>query len=121
MKGSLTTVERALRLIEEGALDGEGSSADALAERVGIGARHLARLFAKHLQASPSQVAKTVRVQRAKRLLDTTDLAIAEVALHAGFASLRRFNTVFAEIYGRPPTKIRRAAARRAIKSFLPV
>jgi AraC family transcriptional regulator, regulatory protein of adaptative response / methylated-DNA-[protein]-cysteine methyltransferase len=107
-KGSRTTVERALRLIEEGALDGEGSSVDGLAARVGIGPRHLARLFAKHVRASPSQVAKTMRVQRAKRLLDTTDLPVAEIALQAGFASLRRFNTVFAEIYGRPPTEIRR-------------
>jgi AraC family transcriptional regulator of adaptative response / DNA-3-methyladenine glycosylase II len=107
-KGSRTTVERALRLIEEGALDAEGSSIDGLAARVGIGPRHLARLFAKHVQASPSQVAKTARVQRAKRLLDTTDLPVAEIALQAGFASLRRFNTVFAEVYGRPPTKIRR-------------
>jgi AraC family transcriptional regulator, regulatory protein of adaptative response / methylated-DNA-[protein]-cysteine methyltransferase len=107
-KGSRTTVERALRLIEEGALDGEGSSVDTPAERVGIGPRHLARLFAKHLRASPSQVAKTLRVQRAKRLLDTTDLPVAEVALQAGFRSLRRFNTVFGEVYGRPPTEIRR-------------
>ena len=106
--GSRTTVERALRLIEEGALDREASSVDDLAGRVGIGARHLARLFAKHVQASPSQVAKTVRVQRAKRLLDTTELPVAEIALQAGFASLRRFNTVFAEVYGRPPTAIRR-------------
>ncbi len=72
-KGSRTTVERALRLIEEGALDGEGSTVDALAERVGVGARHLSRLFAKHVQASPSQVAQTVRVQRAKRMLDTAN------------------------------------------------
>ena len=46
------------------------------AARVGVGARHLARLFAKHLGATPSQVAKTARVQRAKRLLDGTDLPI---------------------------------------------
>ena len=107
-KGSRTTVERALRLIEEGALDGEGSSVDDLATRVGIGARHLARLFAKHIQASPSQVAKTIRVQRAKRLLDATQSPVAEIALQAGFRSLRRFNSVFAEVYGRPPTEIRR-------------
>jgi AraC family transcriptional regulator of adaptative response/methylated-DNA-[protein]-cysteine methyltransferase len=107
-KGSRTTVERALKLIEEGALDDEGSSVDGLAERVGIGARHLARLFAQHIQASPSQVARTVRVQRAKRLLDTTDLPVAEIALQAGFGSLRRFNTVFAQVYSRPPTEIRR-------------
>lgn len=107
-KGSRTTVERALRLIEEGALDGEGTSVDDLATRVGIGARHLARLFAKHIQASPSQVAKTIRVQRAKRLLDATQSPVAEIALQAGFRGLRRFNSVFAEVYGRPPTEIRR-------------
>jgi AraC family transcriptional regulator, regulatory protein of adaptative response / methylated-DNA-[protein]-cysteine methyltransferase len=95
-----------LRLIEEGAVDGEGTTVDSLAERVGVGARHLALLFAKHLRASPSQVAKTARVQRAKRLLDTTDLPVAAIALQAGFGSLRRFNAVFAEVYGRPASEI---------------
>jgi AraC family transcriptional regulator of adaptative response / DNA-3-methyladenine glycosylase II len=106
--GSRTTADRAMRLIAEGALDEEGASIDALAARLGIGARHLSRLFAKHVGASPTQVARTARVQRAKRLLDATDLSMAEIALRAGFGSLRRFNAVFAEIYRRPPTAIRR-------------
>jgi AraC family transcriptional regulator, regulatory protein of adaptative response / methylated-DNA-[protein]-cysteine methyltransferase len=107
--GSRTTADRALRLImEEGALDGENGSVEALATRLGIGARHLARLFARHVGASPSQVAKTVRIQRAKRLLDQTNLPIAELALQAGFSSLRRINAVCAEVYGMPPTAIRR-------------
>ena len=106
-KGSLTTVERAMRLINEAALDDAG--VDALAERLGIGARHLSRLFKKHVGASPSQVAQTARVQRAKRMIDNTDLAMTEIALAAGFGSLRRFNTVFAAVYKRPPTAIRRA------------
>jgi AraC family transcriptional regulator of adaptative response / DNA-3-methyladenine glycosylase II len=97
-----------MRLIAEGALDEEGASIDALAARLGIGARHLSRLFARHVGASPTQVARTARVQRAKRLLDGTDLSMAEVALRAGFGSLRRFNAVFAEVYRRPPTAIRR-------------
>jgi AraC family transcriptional regulator, regulatory protein of adaptative response / methylated-DNA-[protein]-cysteine methyltransferase len=109
-KGSRTTVERALRLIHDGALDDNG--VEALADRLGIGTRHLSRLFHKHLGASPLQVAKTVRVQRAKRLLDETDLLIAEIAMRAGFGSLRRFNAVFADVYGRPPTEIRRARYR---------
>jgi AraC family transcriptional regulator, regulatory protein of adaptative response / methylated-DNA-[protein]-cysteine methyltransferase len=33
---------------------------------------------------------------------------MTEIALAAGFGSLRRFNTVFAEVYKRPPTAIRR-------------
>ena len=107
--GSLATVKRALRLIvEEGALDQEGATVELLAQRLGVGSRHLTRLFARHLQASPSNVARTARVQRAKRLLDKSSLSMTEIAMRAGFGSLRRFNSVFLEVYGRPPTKIRR-------------
>lgn len=111
-KGSLTTVERALGLIEAGALDESG--VEALADRLGIGARHLNRLFRRHLGASPSQVAKTARIQRAKRLIDDTGLPMTEIALAAGFRSLRRFNAVFAEVYGRPPSAMRRSHAARS-------
>ena len=92
-KGSRTTVERALRLITEGALD--AGSVEDLAERLGIGTRHLSRLFHRYLGASPVQVAQTTRVQRAKRLLDETGLSMAEIAMRSGFGSLRRFNAVF--------------------------
>ena len=108
-KGSRTTVERALRLIDGGALDAGG--VEDLAERLGIGTRQLSRLFQQHLSASPIQVAQTTRVQRAKRLLDETELSMAEIAMRAGFGSLRRFNAVFAEVYRRPPTEIRRGNA----------
>jgi AraC family transcriptional regulator of adaptative response/methylated-DNA-[protein]-cysteine methyltransferase len=107
-KGSLATVERAMRLVNEGTLDERG--VEALAERLGVGSRHLARLFKKHVGASPTQVAQTARVQRAKRLIDNTDLPMTEIALAAGFGSLRRFNTVFAAVYTRPPTAIRRVS-----------
>jgi AraC family transcriptional regulator, regulatory protein of adaptative response / methylated-DNA-[protein]-cysteine methyltransferase len=76
--------------------------------RLGVGARQLTRLFVRHLQASPAKVARTARVQRAKRLISETSLPMTEIAMQAGFGSLRRFNSVFAEVYGRPPTKIRR-------------
>ncbi len=102
--GSRVTVERALRLIaEEGALDQEGATVERLAQRLGVGSRQ----FARHLQASPAKVARTARVQRAKRLLDETSLPMTEIAMRAGFG--RRFNAVFAEIYGRPPTEMRRS------------
>jgi len=96
-----------MRLVNEGALD--DASVEALAERLGIGPRHLSRLFKKHLGASPTQVAQTARVQRAKRMIDNTDPPMSEIALAAGFGSLRRFNTVFAAVYERPPTALRRA------------
>lgn len=113
-KGSRATVDRALRLIiEEGALDAENARVESLAARLGVGARQLSRLFARHLNATPVQVAKTARVQRAKRLLDSTELPMTEIAMRAGFRSLRRFNAVFIEVYRRSPTAIRRSARSR--------
>jgi AraC family transcriptional regulator of adaptative response/methylated-DNA-[protein]-cysteine methyltransferase len=105
-QGSRATVHRAMRLIRGGALD--AGDIDDLATRLGIGARHLDRLFQRHIGASPLQVARTVRIQKAKRLLDQTRLPMTEVAMRAGFASLRRFNAAFAEVYKRPPSTIRR-------------
>src|SRR5262249_46670200 len=113
-KGSLVTVERAKRLIvDDGALDIEGTTVETLANRVGVGARHLTRLFARYLGASPAQVAQTARIQRAKRLLDEPGLAMTEIAMRAGFRSLRRFNSAFTEVYRRPPSSIRRSSRRR--------
>lgn len=105
-KGTKTTVERALALIEAGALDRD--SVDALAESLGIGSRHLSRLFAEHLDASPLEVAQSLRVRRAKRLLNDTDLPIAAIAERAGFSSPRRMGAAFARLYGKPPSALRR-------------
>jgi AraC family transcriptional regulator of adaptative response / DNA-3-methyladenine glycosylase II len=104
-KGTRTTVERALALIEAGALD--HGDIETLAARVGIGARHLSRLFAEHLDASPAQVALTHRIQRAKRLLDESPLSIALIAVRSGFSSPRRMSAAFAKLYGRPPQAFR--------------
>lgn len=105
-QGSRTTVQRAMRLIRQGALDRAGVAE--LAARLGVGVRHLDRLFQRHIGASPLQVARTQRIQRAKLLLDGTTLPMTDIAARAGFASLRRFNAVFVEVYGRSPSAIRR-------------
>jgi len=104
--GTRTTVERALKMIDAGALD-RGTIAD-MAEKLGVGSRHLSRLFKQHLDASPLQTAKTIRLQRAKRLLNDTDLPMAEIASRSGFRSVRRFNAAFLELHDRPPSTLRR-------------
>jgi len=111
-KGARTTVDRALRLIEAGALD--ESPIEQFAARLGIGPRHLSRLFARHLGATPSRVARTARVQRAKRLIDSTALSMTEIAAQAGFASLRSFNAAFRDVYRCAPSSLRKARPDRA-------
>ncbi|WP_282606627.1 bifunctional transcriptional activator/DNA repair enzyme AdaA [Pelagibius sp. Alg239-R121] len=105
--GTATTVARAMRLIEEGFLDLE--TVDRLADKLGIGSRHLSRLFLRHVGASPSAIAATHRVQVAKRLIDSSDRPLADIAFEAGFGSIRRFNDAFRTTYGRAPSSFRRA------------
>src|SRR5256714_13259561 len=105
--GTSAVVRRALRLIDQGALDGQ--SVDALAARVGVGPRHLRRLFIARVGASPIAVAQTRRLHFAKRLLDETRLRVTDVALAAGFGSVRRLNDVIRDTYRRSPRQPRRS------------
>jgi len=104
--GTSAVVRKALRLIDKGILD--TVSVDELASKLGLGSRHLRRLFLKHVGASPISFAQTRRLQFAKRLLDETNLPITQIALASGFGSLRRFNTVFLQTYGRAPRDLRK-------------
>jgi AraC family transcriptional regulator, regulatory protein of adaptative response / DNA-3-methyladenine glycosylase II len=108
--GTSVSVSRGLKLISEGALD--ESSVDQLAERLGLGARHLRRMFLQHLGATPIAVAQTRRVHFAKKLIDETDLPMTQVAMASGFGSIRRFNATFQKLYGRSPGDLRRSTAR---------
>ncbi len=111
-QGTSATVSRALQLIGQGALD--DGSVEALAERVGVGDRHLRRLFLEHLGASPLAVAQTRRLLFAKKLLDETDLKVSEIAFASGFASIRRFNDAVRKTWDRAPRELRRTTRRDA-------
>jgi AraC family transcriptional regulator, regulatory protein of adaptative response / DNA-3-methyladenine glycosylase II len=110
--GTPTTVSRALRLISESGLDG---GMESLAERLGIGARHLRRLFLRHLGATPSAVVQTRRLNFAKKLIDETSLPMSRIALASGFGCVRRFNACIQNTYHRTPTRIRRLARQTAM------
>src|ERR1700728_638223 len=104
--GASNTVSRALRLIGESGLEDGG--VEVLAERLGVGSRHLRRLFLKHLGATPIAVAQTRRLHFAKKLIDETGLPMSQIALASGFGCVRRFNASIRKIYHRTPSQIRR-------------
>jgi AraC family transcriptional regulator of adaptative response / DNA-3-methyladenine glycosylase II len=114
-EGSPAVVRRALRLIAQGALDDD--DVEAFAERLGVGGRHLRRLFETHLGASPAAVARASRAHFAKRLLDETDLRMTEVAFSAGFRGVRQFNQAMRASFRATPRELRarRPIARRSI------
>ena len=112
--GTSNTVSRALRLIGDSGLEEGG--VEVLAERLGVGSRHLRRLFLRHLGATPIAVAQTRRLHFAKKLIDETALPMSQIALASGFGSVRRFNAGIRKVYHRTPTQIRRLARQTAVQ-----
>ncbi len=110
--GTRAPVSRALRLICGGFLDEHGVGE--LADRLGIGDRHLRRLFLLHLGATPVQVAQTRRIHFARALLLDSPLPVADVAFASGFRSLRRFNALFRQACGQSPSALRSPVGRAA-------
>jgi AraC family transcriptional regulator of adaptative response / DNA-3-methyladenine glycosylase II len=104
-------VARAMRLIADGVVDREGVRG--LAVRLGYSTRHLTRLLDAELGAGPIALARAQRAQTARLLLETTDLAITDVAFAAGFGSVRQFNDTVREVYASSPSDLRRDGARR--------
>ena len=102
-------VGAALRMIDAGALDED--SVAKLARRIGVGERHLRRLFVAELGAGPLEIAATRRLLFAKKLLTETALPVTRIAHAAGYASLRRFNAAFVAGYGRAPRALRHEQA----------
>ncbi|MEE3043991.1 MAG: DNA-3-methyladenine glycosylase 2 family protein [Pseudomonadota bacterium] len=104
--GVHATVARAVRLIDQGVLE-TGSIAD-LADRLGVGDRHLRRIFKEHTGVTPQEHAKARRLLRARQLIVDSNLTMIEIADIAGFGSLRRFNDAMKQAYGQAPTAFRR-------------
>ncbi|MGH8127249.1 MAG: DNA-3-methyladenine glycosylase 2 [Gammaproteobacteria bacterium] len=96
----------AANLVEDGAL--VDARLDGLAERLGVSDRHLRRVFAAEFGVSPVVYAQTQRLLLAKRLLTDTALPITDIAMAAGFGSLRRFNALFRERYRMQPRDLRK-------------
>ncbi|MET7277733.1 AlkA N-terminal domain-containing protein [Kribbella sp. NPDC005582] len=96
---------RAVQLIIAGVLDEAGEAA--LADRIGVSARHLRRMFHDHLGVTPDQFARSRRAHFARRLLDDSELGIAEIAFASGFGSLRQFNRAMQEVFRSSPKELR--------------
>ncbi|MFK7862768.1 MAG: DNA-3-methyladenine glycosylase 2 family protein [Pseudohongiellaceae bacterium] len=107
--GSSWKVSRALQLIDQGYLDDR--SVEDLAAELDVGSRQMSRLFQERIGASPIEVAQTRRLHFSKKLLDETNLSLSDICFASGFGSVRRFNAVFIETYGKTPKELRQKKA----------
>ncbi|TDU90807.1 DNA-3-methyladenine glycosylase II [Kribbella voronezhensis] len=101
---------RAVQLIISGVLDAADETA--LGAQLGMSARHLRRLFNDHLGVTPDQFARSRRAHFARRLLDDSELTIADIAFASGFGSLRQFNRAMREVFRATPRELRERRRR---------
>jgi len=105
--GTETTFQRALSLIQQGAL--QQDSLPTLAARLGVSDRYLRDLFQQNLGTSPIKYSVYQQCLFAKQLLHETDLAITDIAYASGFNSVRRFNEAMKQQLGLAPREIRKS------------
>jgi AraC family transcriptional regulator of adaptative response / DNA-3-methyladenine glycosylase II len=80
-----------------------------LAESLGVTDRHLRRVFAREYGVAPVAWLQTRRLLLAKQLLTETTLPVMQVAMDAGFGSVRRMNALFRTHYALTPADFRRS------------
>jgi AraC family transcriptional regulator, regulatory protein of adaptative response / DNA-3-methyladenine glycosylase II len=105
-------VARAMRLIADGVIDRGG--VPALASALGYSARQLQRVLLAEVGAGPLALARAGRAQTARILIETSSLSMAEVALAAGFSSIRQFNDTVRAVFALTPTELRRRGTQAA-------
>ena len=94
---------------------------EGLARAAHVSPRHFSREFRRTFGETPYQYLLTRRLERARHLLRTTDLQVAEICLAVGFASVGSFTTTFRRHVGVSPTAYRRANNRPSAADRIPL
>jgi transcriptional regulator GlxA family with amidase domain len=82
-------------------------SVASLAARAAMSPRHFARAFRDEIGVTPAAYVERTRVEHARGLLETSDLALAEVARASGFGSIETMRRAFARRLGVAPSDYR--------------
>ncbi|MEO8217151.1 MAG: helix-turn-helix transcriptional regulator [Acidobacteriota bacterium] len=108
-----------LRMIRESICESRTPALNltALALHAGVHPAHLAREFRRYFGMSIGQYVRTVRLGRARHLLDSTEIPIADVAASCGFADQSHFTREFRRAVGTTPARYRRTRERLCISS----
>ena len=109
-------VAEAIRMMHE--MTEDPPSTGEIAERLGITARQLERLFERHMKCSPKKYATAVRLDKARNLLLQTEVSVTEIAHACGFASPSHFARVYRRRFGVTPALQR--ARPRTNTEFVP-
>jgi AraC family transcriptional regulator of adaptative response / methylphosphotriester-DNA alkyltransferase methyltransferase len=79
-----------------------------VALRIATSPRQLQRAFAENTESSFSGYLLRLRMTRAARLLNSSELPVSEIARGVGYGTGGQFSRAFAQFHGTPPLQYRR-------------
>ena len=79
-----------------------------LAVTVNLSSSRLASLFKSHVGVPPARYLRTLRMERARVLLERTSLSVREVMADVGISDPSHFTRDVRRLYGLAPTQLRR-------------
>jgi transcriptional regulator GlxA family with amidase domain len=88
---------------------------DALCDSLGIGRRQLERRFRRDIGLSPAEYRQRLRMERARWLLQNTDLEITAVGFECGYQDSTHFARVIRQALGASPSQVRADGKAAAI------
>lgn len=91
---------------------------EVLAAVVGLSPSHFTRSFKRATSTTPHQFVLTRRLERARELLATTALPLADIAQRAGISSQSHFTALFRAHFSVTPARFRRTVATPAKRCF---
>jgi AraC family transcriptional regulator len=93
----------------------ERLTVDELADAAGFSRRHFTRAFRRSVGQSPSSFVRDMRIEEAKRRLETGDQSITSIAVEFGFGHVQHFSTAFRLATGVAPSEYRRHFQQRKL------
>lgn len=115
--GTSATIKRGINLISKGHLF--NSDEETFASKLGVGARHLRRLFVDEIGFTAKQISDSQRINFARTLVVETKLPITDIAFNSGFQSIRRFNDAFLKKFARKPSDLRKKSSGIKVDSSI--
>jgi transcriptional regulator GlxA family with amidase domain len=107
-------VERAVGVIRQN--PGQSLTVASLARLAGLSAGHLTELFKAHVGCTPHRFILQCRLERARELVESSNLPLTQMAHELGFASSQHLSGAFREAFGCPPRtwKMRSGQSRKS-------
>ena len=83
-----------------------------LAKAAGVSESYLFKCFSRSIGMTPNIFVQTMKARRAKYLIETTDLTLAEIAVQLGFSTYYYFSAFFKKMYGVSPRLFKQSKGR---------